>query len=129
MVRLMIRLGVSVALLSVLAVPAAAQETDVTGEWSITFPNPQGGSATIDAVSVQEGPKVTGTVTIPQIEAEMSEGVIEEGKFSFQIQVNFQGEWYTLAFSGAVDGDAMEGTVDIPDGSRVNFTATRKESG
>ena len=129
MVRLMSRFGVQVALFALLAIPAAAQEADVTGEWAITFPNPQGGSATIDAVFVQEGQKVTGTVTIPQVEAEMSEGVVEEAKFSFQVQVNFQGEWYTLAFSGAVDGDAMEGTVDIPDGTRVDFTAMRKEGG
>ena len=57
------RLGVFAVALALIALPLAAQDVDVTGNWEPSFQDPQGGGAVARHVAlVQEGTTVTGEV-------------------------------------------------------------------
>ena len=130
MARFLSRIGLSAVALALIALPATAQ-VNVTGTWELNFQNPQGGSATMIASLTQEGTTVTGTIELSEVpEAEMSDGVVEDSTLSFQLEVLFDGQWYPLWVSGAVDGDTITGSIELPEGAgTIPFTGARTEGG
>lgn len=130
MARFLSPIGLSAVALSLINLPATAQDVDVTGNWELYLNSPQG-PATIYAAFTQEGTAVTGTVELSEVpEAEISDGVVEESTLAFQLHVLYEGQWYTLRLRGAVEGDSIAGTVQFPEGAgSMPFTGARKEGG
>ena len=132
MPRFLRRIGLAAMAFALIALPVAAQDVDVTGEWEFNFADPQGGGpVTIHAALMQEGTTVTGTVEVSAVpDAEMSDGMVEGSILSFGLDVLYEGLWYRLGLGGEVDGDAISGYIELPEGAgSIPFTGMRKEGG
>jgi hypothetical protein len=139
-------LGLMVIFMAGFAPPLTAQ--DVTGSWTLTYTmqgrQGQAMERNMDVTLKQEGDAITGTALMMTMgrpggggggelmEVPISDGKVDEGKFTFSI-IRGQGERsMTLVFSGAASGNEMEGTMAMSGGMRaggdpVPFKGVRKE--
>ena len=130
MAHFLTRLGVFAVALALIALPLAAQDVDVTGNWELSFQDPQGGGAvTLYLALTQEGTTVTGTVELSAVpDARISNGMVDGSTLSFGLDVLYEGQWYTLGVGGAVDGDSVTGYIELPEGAgSIPFTGARAE--
>ena len=113
--------GAAVALL--LAVPAQAQDVDVTGKWESTRETQQG-TMTTTFTFAQDGSKLTGTMGSPRGDMEISDGSIEENKISFKMVMTRGDRTMEITYSGTVEGNTITGTMETPRGEQP-WTAKR----
>ena len=122
-----IRLGSFLAfvLLTALAVPVLADDKDkdssdkdskakVTGTWKWEFTTQNGDKRETTAKLKQEGEKVTGTVSGRQggNDTEIKDGKLDkEGKLTFTVERERNGNKFTQKYEGKVDGDTIKGKV------------------
>lgn len=122
MIRHLTKSAAMVALLALLAVPAAAQE--MTGAWEIEFEGPPG-LLQVPIEFAQEGSDLTGSADMAGA-AQRVTGTYADGDLAFVIHMDFNGNQFQLAFQGEVDGDAVSGSVTLPQGSgEAPFTGKR----
>ena len=120
----------ALAVLAALAVPAYAEDAkkdegskeaskaDVTGTWKWSFTMQDGQKRESTAKLKQEGEKVTGTVSGRQgADTEIKDGKIDaEGKLTFSVSREFNGNTMTMMYSGKVDGDTIKGKIETKRG-------------
>jgi len=112
------------ALLSFIVL-ADAQVADVSGEWELTIQSPRG-EMTSTAKFVQEGEKITVTMTGPRGGEASGDGTIQGNALQWSIiRTGPEGNQFTIKYSGTVEGTAMSGTAETPRGT-VNWKATKK---
>ena len=118
------------ALIAFAAVPANAQDS-IAGKWVFTMSAPEIGTLEVPFEFMQNGSEVTGTLKFPMPEvegAEMSDGLYEDGIFSFLMHVAAQGQWITVEMEADVDGDEMVGEAYVAEmGQSMPFTAKRAD--
>ncbi len=113
--------GAAVALL--LAVPAQAQDVDVTGKWESTRETQQG-TMTTTFTFEQDGNKLTGTLGSQRGDMEISDGTIEGNNISFKLVMTRGDRTFEMMYSGTVEGDTITGTMQTPRGEQP-WTAQR----
>jgi hypothetical protein len=91
----------------------AAAEADMAGGWSVEFALPWGGTAGYPMWVVQDGPRLTGRVTMPGVGEYPLKGSITDDRFRIVWQNNIDGEWADIVFAGTVKGDVLSGTAKI----------------
>jgi hypothetical protein len=100
----------------------------VTGTWKSTFKTPDGKSFEIIYKLKQEGEKLTGTVTGPGgRETKIEEGKVKDGKVSFQVTRERDGNKFTIKYEGELSGDAIKGKAEVGDRSR-DWEAKREKT-
>lgn len=114
---------------------AADDAANVAGTWQMNWQGRQGeqqGTMTIE----QNGTKLTGTMQGQRGSLPLS-GTVQGNSVSFNLQLQGKRRSMTLAFTGNVDGNKMNGTVQAQGGGRRgggsegnnhNWSATRKSS-
>lgn len=118
--------GLALIALLAMSMPVAAQ-ANVAGNWTMIVEAPEA-PGEIVAVFAQDGAKVTGTLDVPMVGgAEMSEGMVEEDTFSFLLEVDMEGQWFTIEVEAEVDGDEMVGEFYIAEFGSIPFSAVRSE--
>ncbi|MFZ2053426.1 MAG: hypothetical protein WAU81_04435 [Candidatus Aminicenantales bacterium] len=103
----------------------AAQETDISGEWQLTIQSPRG-PMTIEARFVQEGTKLTVTMTGPRGDESSGEGTIQGQAVQWSVTRSTGGGERTVVYQGTVKGTSMSGTADLGEMGTVGWTATEK---
>jgi len=104
---------------------ASAQTADVSGEWELIIQSPRG-EMTSTAKFVQDGEKLTVTMTGPRGRDTTGEGTIKGNAVQWSVtRTGPEGDEFTIKYSGTVDGSTMSGTAETPRGS-VNWKATKK---
>jgi len=104
---------------------AGAQVADVSGEWELTIQSPRG-EMTSTAKFVQDGEKLTVTMTGPRGREATGEGTIQGNAIQWSItRTGPEGDEFTIKYSGTVEGATMSGTAETPRGS-VNWKAKKK---
>ena len=106
-----------------LAVPAQAQDVDVTGKWESTRETQQG-TMTTTFTFEQDGSKLTGTLGSQRGDMEISDGTIEGNKISFKLVMTRGDRTIEMTYSGTVEGDTITGTMQTPRGEQP-WTAQR----
>jgi hypothetical protein len=104
------------------AMPALA--ADVTGRWTMDDKDPDGNEVTVALNLKQDGTKLTGTVSVPDETANISEGKVEGNKVSFKATMS--DATYTL--DGTVDGDEIKMTLKSDDPEYPVHEVTIKRS-
>lgn len=120
----------SLTVLALVASPAAAQES-VAGTWMFTMNSPQG-VVEMTVVFAQDGTQVTGSAELEldfPMDAEISDGLFEDGTLSFLLHVAVEDQWFTVEMEAEVDGDEMTGEAYLPEMGASSFTAKRSEGG
>ncbi len=115
--------------------PLAGQ--DLTGTWVVSAKgrrSPQ----TMTLELRQDGSELTGTVTTAAggrrggggggaQTVEVTDGHADGGSFGFSIVQTFGDNSITQAFSGTIDGDAMEGSIEGGRGGARPFSGERSD--
>jgi len=113
--------------LSLLAIFALAQETNVTGEWDFTMQTPRG-ERTMVVKFAQEGEKIT--VTMPGFRGGddvTGEGTVEGKDIQWSItRTGPDGNEFTMTYKGTVEGTTMNGTVEFGPMGTQEWKATKK---
>jgi hypothetical protein len=130
-------LGGAVVALVLAVAPVTAQ--NVSGSWEISAEGRRG-PQTMTLMLVQDGAALTGTVTLAaggrrggggggggggMQTLELSDGQVDGATFSFSLVRSFNGNSITQAFSGTIDGDSMEGSIEGGRGGGQPFTGRR----
>jgi hypothetical protein len=86
-------------------------QTDATGTWTWEFQRPNGGDKVKMTLKLkQEGEKLTGTfIGFNGNETEIKDGSAKDGKISFSVTRERNGQTFTTKYSGKVEGDTIKG--------------------
>lgn len=125
MTKLLTRTGALLALMLIAVAAPAAAQADVSGTWTLSVQAPEA-QGDITAIFTQEGSTVEGALDVPMVGgAEMTDGKVEGNTFSFQLHVDFDGQWFSIDVEAEVDGDDMSGEFYVPEMGAMAFTAKR----
>lgn len=123
------RLGILLALVVAPAVCAA----DINGKWTAQVESPRGTSE-VNFNFTAEGDKLSGAITDPRGESDISDGKIEGDTVSFKQILNF-GREITFTYTGKLSGDEiqftrkMEGGPGGPGGGGPRAEGRAREGG
>lgn len=100
------------------AVPLTAQEpakpaAKMAGIWDFSFSGPQG-PMTWRVNFQQAGDTLTGQASTDFGNLPVTEGWASGNEMSFGLVLNFEGQSFTVYFSGIVKGDTAEGSIEVP---------------
>ena len=101
-----------------------ALAADLTGKWTATVETPRG-TQDITFDFKADGAALTGKVTSPRGESDITDGKIDGANLSFTQVVNFNGNEMKISYTGKVDGDSIKFTRTVGDRPAVEFTASR----
>src|SRR6266496_4104588 len=100
------------ALFAIFALTAWA--ADIAGTWKASVDTPNGAMESTFDFKV-DGSKLMGTVTSAQMAASpISDGKVDGDKLSFVVKRNGPNGELVINYKGAVSGDEMKMTIDIP---------------
>jgi hypothetical protein len=102
-----------------------AMAADFNGKWTANIETPMG-SQTITLNFHVDGAKLTGTVTSPRGESEISEGKVDGDSISFVQVMHFNDNEFKITYSGKADGaDTIKFTRQMGDRPAAEFSAAR----
>jgi hypothetical protein len=112
-VQMMRKFLLTVAVLALGSVAALA--ADFSGKWSATVEGMRGPQNLTFNFKV-DGATLTGTVTTPRGDLDISNGKIDGDNISFDTVANFNGNSLTFSYKGTNSGDGIKFTRSFPAG-------------
>lgn len=115
-------------LLTLLALAGlAALAADVTGKWKAEMPGPGGATREVTFTFKVEGDKLTGSMSTPRGEREITEGKVSGEEISFvMVMPGREGGQVKILYRGKVAGDEIKFTSQREGAERTfEFTAKR----
>ncbi len=117
-------------LLTLLALAAVGLlAADVTGNWKAEMPGPGGATREVTFTFKVDGAKLTGTMTTPRGEREISEGKVSGDEISFvMVMPGREGGEVRIHYTGKLVGDEIRFTSRREGAERsFEFTAKRAQ--
>ncbi len=108
------------------ATVAGAQATKVAGKWDMTVEGGQRGPQNSTLTLIQDGGKLTGTMTGGRGDTPIT-GTVDGNKVTITVTRTTPNGDVTSTYAGTIDGDSMKGTVHMGQNDR-NWTAMRSKS-
>lgn len=102
------KLGVAALFFALGTVSALA--ADFNGKWAADVPGRNGNTQTVTFDFHVDGATLTGKITTPRGEMDISNGKVDGDNISFDQTMNFQGNSMTLNYKGVADGDTIKFT-------------------
>lgn len=101
-------------LIVTMGIAQAADKDDPTGTWKWTAGGKGGKGKAREQIGkfTVKGDKVTGTVSGGKNEAKIEDGTFKDGKISFTVTREFNGNKLVSKYSGTVKGDTIKGTIE-----------------
>jgi hypothetical protein len=107
------------------ALPLAA--ADISGGWSLKG-EIAGNNLDVKCVLKQESEKLAGTCRTNEMPEAKTTGEVKDKTVTIQYDVDYQGQTYTLVYTGTMDTDtSLKGTVEAG-GASGDFTGTKDEA-
>jgi hypothetical protein len=103
--------------------PIAQGKVDITGKWIFTVQT-DAGTGTPTVTFKQDGEKISGTYD-GRYGPSPLEGMVKDNKIEFTVSMTAEGAAVTGGFSGTVDGDAMNGSVEFDGAGDGTWSAVR----
>jgi hypothetical protein len=115
----------------VFSVAVFAADASPAGLWKWTLETPTGDSIEASATLQFEDGKLTGTYRSPFGEAKISKASFADGAIAFEVERELDGNKFVLKFSGKLEGDTINGTIELPgfDGGEPSKMAWRAKRG
>ena len=111
---------IGLVLMTLSLLPAGTTAADLSGNWTIDG-DVQGNPVGLSCVIKQaEDAKIAGTCQVNDMEATEIGGAAKDAGFKFAFTVM----GYTLTYSGTVEGDSMNGDIEVA-GATGTFTGKR----
>jgi hypothetical protein len=102
----------------------AVLAADFNGQWTADITTPRG-TQTVTFDFHVDGATLTGKVTSPRGEGDISNGKIDGDNISFDQVMNFNGNDVKISYAGKIDGEVIKFTRTMGDRPPVEFTANR----
>jgi hypothetical protein len=115
--------ALSLAFVVALLVVRALAQTDMSGEWEISFTSPQGPQEFTMYIQ-QQGPRLTGRLTSEYGEFPLR-GTADASNFTINWSMPDGGRELDITFSGKVEGDMMTGTAKLGNRGTGQLSGTR----
>ncbi len=112
------------ALLFVALGTVTAFAADIKGKWTATVESPRG-TQNLSFDFHVDGAALTGKITSPRGDSDISDGKIDGDTVTFNQKVSFNGNDMTIAYKGTISGDSIKFTRTVGDRPPAEFTATR----
>ncbi|HUV69602.1 MAG TPA: hypothetical protein VMW15_08065 [Terracidiphilus sp.] len=116
------KIGLAVLLLTLGTVSALA--ADFNGKWNADVTTPRG-TQTLNFDFHVDGATLTGKVTTPRGETDITNGKVDGDNISFDQVMNFNGNEFTITYTGKADGDTIKFTRQMGDRPASEFVAKR----
>jgi hypothetical protein len=116
------KIGLAVLFLALGTVSALA--ADFSGKWSADVTTPRGTQTLIFDFHV-DGAALTGKVTSPRGEMDITNGKVDGDNISFDTVMNFNGNSMTMTYTGKADGDSIKFSRKAGDRPVVEFVAKK----
>ena len=120
------------AVLCVLAVGGLAGAEDrpnPTGTWKYTA-DVNGQSIDVTIKLKLEGDKLTGTVSVFDMESKIEDATYKDGEVSFKVNREMNGNKFTIKYTGQIKGDTFKGKRELERDGQTNtrdFEAKRSK--
>lgn len=101
-----------------------ALAADFSGKWTAEVQG-HNGTQTITFDFHVDGAALTGKVTSPRGVSDISNGKIDGDNISFDQNLNFNGNNFTIHYTGKAEGDTIHFTREMGDHPAANFDAKR----
>lgn len=101
-----------------------ALAADFSGKWTADVTTPRG-TQTLTFDFHVDGSALTGKVTSPRGESDITDGKVGGDTITFTQTVNFNGNEFKMSYAGKADGDTIKFTRQAGDRPAVDFVATR----
>jgi hypothetical protein len=118
--------SLSLAGVFVLAGALAAHAADVAGKWTAQVPGRDGQTREATFTFAVDGEKLTGTVSNPMGEVQITEGTVKGDAIAFATVMNFQGNDVKILYKGTVAGAEIKFTRQREGGERVSEFVAKK---
>lgn len=115
----MMRLSAIVCLVLFAGLARAEDKPNPTGTWKYTT-DVGGQSLDVTFKLKLEGDKLTGTVTVADMETKIEDAKYKEGEVSFKITRDFDGNKIVIKYKGTIKGDALKGKRDLERDGQTN---------
>jgi hypothetical protein len=102
----------------------AALAADFNGKWTADITTPRG-TQTVTFDFHVDGATLTGKVTTPRGESDITDGKVDGDNISFSQKLSFNGNDMTIAYTGKATPDGIKFSRAMGDRPAVEFTATR----
>jgi hypothetical protein len=114
------------AVAALLAAPAPAQTTTISGDWEMTIQSMQGTNS-VRVTFKQEGEKVSGIFKSPMGELPFQDGTLVGDDLKFAFSLPIQGQPLEITMTGKVDGSSIAGKAQFGGFGEGEWTAKRIE--
>ena len=111
--KLFLTLTVALALFT-----TGAFAADITGKWTAETKGRDGETVTQTFNLKQDGSTLTGTVSSPRGESQISDGKVDGDTISFVVKREMNGTEMKMPYTGKVSGDEIQFKVESPRGTR-----------
>ncbi len=91
---------------------------DITGKWTAETKGRDGETRTQTFDLKQDGEKLTGTVSSPMGESQISDGKVDGDTVSFVVKMERNGNEMKMPYTGKVSGNEIQFKVESPRGTR-----------
>ncbi|MGC1460862.1 MAG: hypothetical protein WA802_01590 [Terracidiphilus sp.] len=119
------RIGLIALFLALGTVSALA--ADFNGKWSAEVQGRNGNMQTLAFDFHVDGATLTGKVTTPRGETDITNGKVDGDNISFDTVMNFNGNQFKIGYTGKADGDAIKFTRQMGDRGSTDFVAKKGE--
>lgn len=119
------RLTLTLGIVATVCMVAVAVQTDVTGQWMMTFETDQG-SQSATMTFQQDGESLSGSLDSDQGGPfEFEGGTVSGDKLEWVVEIDAGGQFIEIAMEGTVNGDEMTGSADFGGYGGGDWTAKR----
>lgn len=123
--KLMRNLGMAVLVFALGAVTALA--ADFSGKWTAQVQGRRGTQNVTFDFHV-DGSTLTGKVSTPRGDSDISNGTIDGDNIAFDQVMNRNGNEFKIHYTGKIDGDTIHFSRQMGDRPAMNFDAKRGEA-
>jgi opacity protein-like surface antigen len=114
------KIGMAVLLIALGS--AAAMAADFNGKWTAEVQG-RNGTQTIAFDFHVDGSTLTGKITTPRGDTDITDGKVDGDNISFTQKLSRNGNDFTINYTGKADGDNIKFTRQAGDRPAVEFTA------
>lgn len=97
----------------------ADDKSNPTGTWKYTA-DVNGQSIDVTIKLKLEGDKLTGSVTVAEMETPIEDAKYKDGKATFKVNREFNGNKIVLKYEGTIKGDTFKGKRDLERDGQTN---------
>jgi hypothetical protein len=112
---------------AIFAAPAAAQTTDISGDWDVSIQTMQG-TNNVRVTFKQDGDKISGIFKSPMGELPFEDGTLTGSDLKFGFSIPIQGQPLEITMTGKVEGSSIAGKAQFGGFGEGDWTAKRVEA-